>query len=551
MKTAVLLLLIPLLLPGQEEPKKAAISGKVVDAISNQPLRKASLSLSRIMTAGPVMGPPAAQRTETGAEGNFQIDNVEPGTYMLAVERQGYVRASYSVDGRPERMIPLKLDPGQHLTDLTLKMTPQALVTGRTLDADGEPLAGFMVSLQRWVNTATGKRLIGGGMATTNDLGEFRLAGVPPGAYLLQAMPRPNYTPSADAAPLKPLAERLPEYVPTFYPGVEEATSAQNIALAAGQTVANLDITLRKRPLLAIRGKVIPAMRDLRIMAMSGEEPTFSLAPRMPIALGKEGEFVIPGLVPGQYAIVLLEGLNQMRAIRRVMVTLGKEDIEDVVIPYVPPVAVKGKIIVEGDLDVYAQKYGAALDLTTLRVQPSVVNGITFGISSSALNEKGEFTLDHLGAEEYLLRVIPQPPGTYLKAITVGGQELAGGKLDLRDAAAPGELVVHLSTAVGAISGTVVDEKGNPAGGVSVAVVRLPFDPIAQTRNRQLRTDQNGRFEGLNVGAGEYRVLAYTGEPGFTVLNAEVWPKVESKSERVQIEPGATASLSLKLTPVD
>jgi 5-hydroxyisourate hydrolase-like protein (transthyretin family) len=104
---------------------------------------------------------------------------------------------------------------------------------------------------------------------------------------------------------------------------------------------------------------------------------------------------------------------------------------------------------------------------------------------------------------------------------------------------------------VGAISGTVVDEKGNPAGGVSVAVVRLPFDPIAQTRNRQLRTDQNGRFEGLNVGAGEYRVLAYTGEPGFTVLNAEVWPKVESKSERVQIEPGATASLSLKLTPVD
>ncbi len=551
MKTAALLLLIPLLLPGQEEPKKAAVSGKVVDALTGQPLRKASLSLTRMSTPGPMMGPPTAQSTETDAEGKFQLDNVEPGTYIFTAERQGYVRATYSVDGRPERMIPLKLDSGQILADLTFKMTPQALVTGRTLDADGEPLAGFMVSLQRWVNTPTGKRLMGGGMATTNDLGEFRLAGVAPGTYFLQAMPRPNFTPGPAAANLKPLAERPPEYVTTFYPGVEDSTSAQSIVLAAGQTVANLDITLRKQKLLAIRGKVVPPMRDLRIMAMPREGPSFSFSSRMPLAPDKEGEFVIAGLAPGEYAVTLLEGPNQMRAIRRVIVTVGKEDIEDVVIPYVPPVAVKGKVIVEGDLEVYAQKYGAPLDYSTLRIQPTVVNSTTFGIPSTTVNEKGEFTLDRLGAEEYLLRVIPQPPGTYLKTITVAGQELAGGKLDLRDAAAPGELEIRLSTAVGGISGSVVDEKGNPAAAVSVAVVRLPFDPASQTLNRQLRTDQNGRFEGVNLGAGEYRVLAYLSEAGFTVVNADVWPKIEAKAERVRIEAGTTASLSLKLTPVE
>ena len=79
----------------------------------------------------------------------------------------------------------LSLIRQQHMTDLALKLTPQAVITGRILDAEGEPVENAQVALEgyRYINGR--KQLMSsfiGGGRTTNDLGEYRLFGVARGS---------------------------------------------------------------------------------------------------------------------------------------------------------------------------------------------------------------------------------------------------------------------------------------------------------------------------------------------------------------------------------
>ena len=178
------------------------------------------------------MGPPTFYSTQSNSSGQFAVKDIEPGKYLLTVNRNGYVSFTYGARGPMQPGTTLSLIRHQHMTDLALKLTPQAVITGRILDDEGSrwrTLQGY-----RYINGR--KQPMSSGANTTNDLGEYRLFGVaPPGKYYVSATMMPvgqmvAGNRSASAGPEE-------DHVPTYYPGTVDPASGSQLDVPAGGPV--------------------------------------------------------------------------------------------------------------------------------------------------------------------------------------------------------------------------------------------------------------------------------------------------------------------------
>ena len=73
------------------------------------------------------------------------------------------------------------LAAGDRKEDLKLKLTPTGAITGRILDAEGEPIPGADVR-------AEGPR--GSYQASSDEQGRYRIGGLNPGKYRIRAAPK-------------------------------------------------------------------------------------------------------------------------------------------------------------------------------------------------------------------------------------------------------------------------------------------------------------------------------------------------------------------------
>ena len=134
---------------------------------------------------GPMGGPP---ETVTDQDGRFAFPRILPGTYRVDAQKTGLVSLSQS--DRPTTIDVV----ADRTSELRMQMQKGAAITGRVLDPSGEPLPDVSVMVMHHVDRPGGmpSRLLpaGGQGQQTNDLGEFRISGVPPGEYFVVAMPR-------------------------------------------------------------------------------------------------------------------------------------------------------------------------------------------------------------------------------------------------------------------------------------------------------------------------------------------------------------------------
>src|SRR5690349_14798540 len=135
MKAAALFLfgLIPSLALAQvSEPASASLEGQVASATTGQPLRKATVQLIPYRQTS-IQGGIAI----SDGAGKFKLENLTPGSYQISVSRTGYVpESAYRFGGR--NWI-IKIDRGQHLNDLAIKLTPQGVIAGYVFDESGDP----------------------------------------------------------------------------------------------------------------------------------------------------------------------------------------------------------------------------------------------------------------------------------------------------------------------------------------------------------------------------------------------------------------------------
>ncbi|MBV9885464.1 MAG: carboxypeptidase regulatory-like domain-containing protein, partial [Acidobacteria bacterium] len=277
-------------------------------------------------------------RSEAG--GHFQFRGIIPGQYRLRVARNGYVNQEYGQRSVTGPGATLTLRGGQEMKDLLFRLIPSATIAGRIEDEDGEPIAWAHVTALRSAYSDGKRTFTSVATNPTNDLGEYRLFGLPPGRYFISATYRPGAVHGdGDSDYDYGGAESLKEnYVLTYYPGTFDSTNAQSVTVKSGEEIPSMNFMMRPTAVYRVKGRVINMVPDPKRV----EHPVVFLTPRGGgiqsnyITFGesnrvkKDGTFDLAGVVPGSYTLQasIYNGEQEHAVTQRVEV--GDADVEGV-----------------------------------------------------------------------------------------------------------------------------------------------------------------------------------------------------------------------------
>lgn len=192
---------------------------------------------------------------------------------------------------------------------VTVRLERGGSITGRVLDDSGEPVVMAQVVAGERQSPNGLVRLVPSGSsprATTNDLGEYRLFGLPPGEFIVSAVwnASPMGTPSAS-----PPGEPRYGLAPTFHPSTTAFHTARPVSVRAGQETSGVDVTLARVLLGSISGRVtdstgaVLAARQVSVTLL-GRRNVSVAGPASFARWKDDGGFVIENVPPGQYAVV-------------------------------------------------------------------------------------------------------------------------------------------------------------------------------------------------------------------------------------------------------
>jgi protocatechuate 3,4-dioxygenase beta subunit len=586
----------------------AVISGTLVtDETTPKPVRRAIVTLANAggpanAIGGRASSSPAAVSTTvvTDDAGRFVFSALPAGRFSITASKPAFLNASYGAKrpGRPGT--PIQLSDGQPLTNLTIRMSRGAVITGTITNQTGEPAPNARVSLMKYVySSQNGERTLqqSGGSASSDDRGVYRIFGVAPGEYIVQlevpfALPgelRQTTDQSLQAAvqqlqsgrgstvspsPAGATAASVVQgpsvgYAPVYFPGAASPATATFVKVAAGDERTDIDIQIRLVSTAKIEGVVVgpegqPAPGTQLTMIGSGQSGVSMSAMMSMFGMarpGPDGRFTIPAVAPGTYTIAARSGgiargagagplaMSPMSGTGSVLwatadVTIDGQDVSNIRLALEPGMNVSGRMAFAGTSPV-------PKDLSTMRVQLTAVltgSAVASVIPPGTVNAEGVFTFAGVTPGKYRLSSVAGNPWA-LKSITTGGHEVIDSSLEVR----PGETVTDLVMTFGdqptELTGTLQDTTGRPAPEYFIiayasdkALWTAPTRRVAQTR-----PGSDGKFTLRNLPPGEYLLAAVTDvEPGEWMDPAFLALLVDS-SIKVTLAEGEKKTQDLKI----
>ncbi|MGC4052000.1 MAG: carboxypeptidase-like regulatory domain-containing protein [Paludibaculum sp.] len=535
--------------PTQQNQRPASVEGVVVNDLTKEPLRRVEVSII-MARPGTQMSPGQGHATVTDAEGKFRVQDLEAGRYLVSIRRQGFVPTRGSSSGSAAN---IQVTAGQELKGLRYSLVPQAVIAGKVLDDEGEPAQGVQVMAltQRrgrgktiWMPT--------GQSGETNDKGEYRLANIQTGTYIVMAQISRQVAQESGTAQ-KPATN----VVSTFYPGVTESGQATVVEATAGTELTGLDISLKRVPVFRVRGKVLtpegqPA-KNFNASVGSKDGGFFGATGHM-TQIRDDGGFEITGVPNGNWLVMVTSGRGgggggggvappgqQQRA--TVPIDVSNQDVEGLELRFSPPFSLQGSVVIEATTE--QQKP----DLSTFSVSLAPgANTIMMGGRGARVQPDGTFTVPVNSAGSYYITAFSgSAAGLYLASIKVGNEDYLYKEMNLGGSAA-GPIKVVFRGDGGKITGTVdlPEEKKGQGSGMAVLI---PAD--AELRNATMgrsvrQVDQNGAFQFDSVRPGEYYVVATTGSDYGVVQDIDQSKDFESKATKVKVAAGGSTSIQVK-----
>jgi protocatechuate 3,4-dioxygenase beta subunit len=517
-----------------------SIEGQVVNLNTGRPVGRATVSLNNSTgrPTRPGQPPPQYNRatTETDDQGKFVFPNLEPGGYNITAQRQGYAgqNVGYQMSSQ------LFLGAQQQLQGVVVKLTPQAVITGKVLDQNGDPLERASVNVIReqyylgtvqWMNSGSGQ---------TNDLGEYRIAGITPGQYRLSATYRGRMMYSLNQAlPDKPEMT----YVTTYYPDVTDLAAAKLVNVNAGAET-RADIQLKMAATVRIRGRIIDPsgsnqMASVTLVSKNGVPGAMSMGAITAGASSADGSFEVTGAVPGDYFLLarknvssgMASNANSLGAV--LPITVGDKPIDGAVLRLAPSRDVKGTVQVEGNTPV---------DLRTLTIQTNSLDGLNGGPMPFVRGIEGsEFTLKNVAPGRSTITVFNASATYYVKSIQYGGKEVTASGEDLTTG---GSLAIVLSTNGAQLAGRVMDADGKPPARINLTLVPSGGQAFSL---EQAGADRNGEFRFRMLRPGEYKLYAWESADNTITQNPDALKQFDAKAQSVKLEPGGKVVATVPL----
>src|SRR5580693_4921949 len=525
-------LLVAMMLRGQDTPPpRISVSGTVMNSATGDGIRKAIVLLrTRDEDKG------ISYEAECDGNGRFQIDDVEPGKYFISGERQGFMLVSDGATGAPGQSV--KVEAGQSVKDVKVKLVPLGVITGRVLDEDGDPVRGAQVRAMAYSYLRGKRQLRNVEGVRANEKGEFRLFGLRPGTFYIEATdPYANmrrmsfYGGGIVGATSSGAAIGL-----TYFPSASDPVRATPIELSAGAQLHGFDIRMRQEARYSVRGKLPAALKNasegnamqqymLQIVSRAGRNRGYSLHM-------DDENFEFSDVAPGSYVVVCTPNNGEKGLHARQPVEVVNSDVEGVTLNMVSPLAVSGAVRVEGT---------PRQPLDGLRVSLATDDPFS-GRNSAEVKPDGSFEISDVIPDEYKVEVGTNP-SAYVKSIRFGDAEVPDGRIDFTKGS--GAVTVILGTDVGEVEGSVKKSNGDAAVRVRVTLIAYGRRLGRHDLSRSGFSDEEGKFHLRDVAPGEYKVFAWEDVPVGAPQDPDFRKPFEKQSADVKMEPSGHQTVEL------
>jgi hypothetical protein len=506
-------------------PPGGRISGRVLAADNGRPVKRARV----FATAAEL---PGGRGMLTDDSGIFDLSELPAGRYTLTVSKSGFVALSYGQRRPLQAGTPLQLADGQQLKGIEFQLPRGSVISGRVLDEDGDAMPGVMVRVMRYQYLQGERRLTPAGNGQTDDKGQYRVWGLMPGEYYVNAIARgggpgggqffgggPGGGPGGfgggraggrlggpgGGAPAGGADQEQINYAPTYYPGVPSVEEAKPIAVGLSQEVLDISFGMQLVRVSRISGIVsnpdgTPVTSGtVNLMADSGggrNQIGMNLGGR----IQWDGSFAIGNVAPGRYILRARGDDSETPQFAAQPVGVNGADLTDLTVVLSAGATLSGTVS-------FLPGGAPAPDYTQFRITAPSTDQSDFGPQPSARVDKdGKFTLSGISAGSHLLRPSNGSRTWVLKSVTAGDRDVTDTPFQVRSGEHLANVTIVFTDKQSEINGTLTTEDGTPVP--DFTVLAFPVDSSlwrAQSRHiMTARPDQTGRYKIRGLPPGDY-----------------------------------------------
>jgi hypothetical protein len=510
--------------PTEAAAKPGRIRGTITAADTGRPLRRARVTVASTLESTGM--PPLI--ASTNSSGHFEVNNVPPGSYRVSASLSGYLTIQYGQRRAREQGLPVQVRSEEPVAGIDLALPRGGVLAGRITDELGEPYPDVRVDALGLRYQMGRREPFPAGVATTDDVGEFRIAGLQPGSYHLVATSTETW-----------LTEKKETYgyASTYFPG-GPIEAAQVIALAASEQRTDLNFSLRSSRTARIRGHVQRAAGESA--AGSGVSLAYSYpgvimtAGIRTVKTAADGSFEFKDVAGGTYSIS--DGSTEQ------IITVADADIDNLVLLTKTGSTVSGTVVTDSDIPPPFQSSGVRvlLEAPLGKVLPTV--------RIIAVDTDWSFKLTNLGGP-FLFRLGGAPPDWALLSVRLGDKDITDVPWDVPTGGKTlAGLKIVVTQKIGTVSGQVVDEKGRPTSAASIVIYSDDSDLWLPGSRfiRAARPSSDGRFSLAGLPAGAYCAIARDFVEDGQWDDRRFLEENRDSSSKFILEEGGTYTITLK-----
>lgn len=543
------------------DPRTGQISGHIYSATTGAPLAKAVVTITQEI--GGDQQPPSS--VQTGADGSFVFTTLAAGKYGLSVERCGFVSHALEEDGAysndPDAAI--SLTASQKREGIEIHLLQGGVISGSVTDQDGEPVPELLVQAMSFPYQPGGTQTANSApspSAQTDDLGNFRVGGLNPGAYyVLVGADSPRHAATASIV-----------YRDTAYPNAYLARDAQRVRVNAGSETSGIHITVHLEKSFAVRGRIHGACQpDSGVRCLMFAWPTGSFEGQNEVntEYDSDGTFEVRGIFPGEYSVRAIafrqsDDVNeQYFGVGNTRVQVFDRDAETDV--SVRPLArVSGTVVDETLRTPELQNFQITLSETVGTEGDNFYRQIDADpdVKRSSLNAGGHFEVDVIGSGKYVfglsgrsqevsgIEVLDRGDSTpplnadlmYVKEAVCSGRDYAKEPVTLSPGTRIGDCRIKIGHDTASINGRVMNGDKSVAGQIVIAIT----ESMELRRNPRYtltgRTNHDGQFRITGIIPGDYLIFAVTPNEEQSYYSLDFPDRNLSAAERTTFRPGET-----------
>ncbi|HLK69691.1 MAG TPA: carboxypeptidase regulatory-like domain-containing protein [Bryobacteraceae bacterium] len=512
------------------ELEKPVFEGVVRDSVTKLPVPKASVQVIPLAEKQP------GYAGVSDATGAFRFEGIVPGDYRMRTRGRGYADSRVVAIGARRKAVVQVAEHGS-ITGSVIELDPEAIVTGRVTNSEGEPVPAAVVFAieEQWQRGFRVYKPVES--ASANDRGEYRLK-VLPGRYYLSALPLfDGIVPRVFADdPDKPEVRAGV----AVYPNASNIEGGSPLELRPGQELSGISFKLRNVTTYHVRGKVnlfTPAPRTVVSLNRRNGDRSPG-AGNVAVDVNKDGTFDLKGVAPGSYWLELMPLRDSPTG--RMPLEVTDRDVDGIHLASIPQFDVQGHVrLAEDDMDV---------PLTLVKLRIDWLNWYLFNFGGvSNTNADGAFIFRLRPAGEYVL-TLPPDRDLYIQSVSCNQHAVEGGRLDFGRGPA-GEVEVVLANGTATVEGKVEWPDAEPG---AMAILVSASGATGNTGARGVELDESGHFTFRYVPPGKFYVFASGRFDEGLWQNAEFVSGIQEGATAVDVAAKGSISVEAqKLTAAD